>query len=328
MEKLVSIIVLNYNSNAYTIECLKSLKNQRYNNFEILLVDNGSKNDVFQNLVDQLSQFDHDLKIKLIRSEHNLYFGAGNNKAIRMAKGEYICLLNNDTEVLPDFIEKMVDFLEKNSQVGMISPKIKLHPDKDYIWTTGGQVNFKTSAVVTNRGYLEYDPLDQKYNKIEPIDFAPGTALFVRKNDLEKFGLIDEIYFMYWEDPDWNFRAKKLGFESYYVPTTIVYHKIPIKRSSNNKRQIFNNFFFKRNKQIFVWKFATLKELFIFYTFFFYNILLESFRELKRKGFIIIILNTIALWKGFWIGLKRRIHQSCRKSMIKDYKYVKRLQNI
>jgi len=327
MEKLVSIIIVNFNNHKYTIECLKSLRNQTYKKIEILLMDNGSKYDLFLKLKNQLEQFKNDLFIDLIRSESNLYFGAGNNKAIRRARGEYICLLNNDTEVLPDFTEKMVDFLEKNPHVGMISPKIKLFPDKDYIWTTGGQVDFRTSGVVTNRGYLKLDPEDQQYNKIEPIDFAPGTALFVRKNYLEKIGLIDEIYFMYWEDPDWNFRAKELGYESYYVPTTIVYHKIPINRSLNDKRQIFNDFFFKRNKQIFVWKFATIKELILFYLKFSIAIFFEFIRKLRRKDIKVLILNTISLWQGFRIGLKRRTHRSCRKYLINDFYYIKKLQN-
>lgn len=328
MEKLVSLILINYNKYKYTIECLESLRHQNYKNFEILLVDNGSKNNYYQGLKEELEQFRNILKIYLIRSEKNLYFGAGNNKAIKLAKGEFICLLNNDTEVMPDFIEKMVNFLEENPQVGMIAPKIKLFSKKELIWTTGGEVNFKIGDVVTNRGYLKSDPENKMYNKIEPIDFAPGTALFVRKEYLEKIGLIDEIYFMYWEDPDWSFRAKKLGYESYYVPTTIVYHKIPILRSLYDKRQIFNDFFFKRNKQIFVWKFASLKEVVKFYFLFLFVLSFDSVRNFKRKEFFILYLTLAAIWQGFRIGLKRRTHRSCRKNLIKDYHFAQKLQNL
>ncbi len=325
MEKLVSIIIVNYNNYNYTIDCLKSLIQQKYKNYEVLLVDNGSIYKNFLILKREIKQFKNFLSINLIRSEKNLYFGAGNNKAIKMANGEYICLLNNDTEVLPDFIEKMVNFLENNPQAGMISPKIKLFQDKKYIWTTGGQVNFRTSAVVINRGYLEKDQENKKYSKIEPIDFAPGTALFVRKEYLEKIGLIDEIYFMYWEDPDWNFRAKRLGYESYYVPTTIVYHKIPINRSKNDKRQIFNDYFFKRNKQVFVWKFATIKELIIFYIKFYSEIFFEFIRKLKKKDFKVLAININSLWQGFRIGLRRRTHRPCKKDLIKNFYYIKKL---
>ncbi len=328
MEKLVSVILINFNNYHYTIECLESLTHQTYNNFEILLLDNGSKYHLFLELKEKLDRFRNRLNIKLLRSEKNLYFGAGNNKAIKIARGEFICLLNNDTEVEPDFIKNMIIFLENNSQVGMIAPKIKLFSKKELIWTTGGQVNFNTGDVVTNRGYLVSDPNDKKYNDIEPIDFAPGTALFVRKAYLERIGLIDEIYFMYWEDPDWNFRAKQLGYESYYVPTTIVYHKIPILRSVHDKRQIFNDFFFKRNKQIFVWKFASLKQIAKFYSIFFYVLYFDFVRRLRRKEFFVLYVTILAIWKGFRIGLKRRIQRSCRKNLIKDYKFAQRLQNV
>jgi GT2 family glycosyltransferase len=328
MEKLVSIIIINYNNYNYTIECLESLKHQTYKNFEVLLLDNGSRTDLFQGLKEALVQFNDSLKINLIRSERNLYFGAGNNKAIKLAKGDFICLLNNDTEVMPNFIEEMVDYLEKNPKAGMIAPKIKLFPKKKLIWTTGGEVNFNIGDVVTNRGYLQSDPNDKMYNEIEPIDFAPGTALFVRKKYLEQVGLIDEIYFMYWEDPDWNFRAKKLGYESYYVPTTIVYHKIPILRSAYDNRQIFNDFFFKRNKQIFVWKFASLREIVKFYYLLFHVLYFDSIRNLKRKEFFILYLTLVALWQGFRNGLRRRTNRSCKKQIVKDYKFARKLQNL
>ncbi|MHA2339427.1 MAG: glycosyltransferase family 2 protein [Candidatus Hodarchaeales archaeon] len=327
MEKLVSVIILNYNSNTYTLECLESLKNQLYKNFEILLVDNGSKLDAFLNLKEELKKYGKFLNVKLIRSEFNLYFGAGNNKAIRLAKGEYICLLNNDTEVMPNFIKELVSFLEKNPQAGLVSPKIKLFSRQEYIWTTGGQVNFRTSGVVVNRGFFEYDPDDKNYNNVEIIDFAPGTAVFVRSKYLEEIGLMDEIFFMYWEDPDWNFRAKKKGYESYYVPRTIVYHKIPINKEISNKRALFNDHFFKRNKQIIVWKYATLTDLIIFYVKFYYQITREFYQKLKKKAVSIIYLNFLSLWQGFRIGLRRRTNRTCRKYLIKDFRFIQKLQS-
>ena len=327
MEKLVSIIIVNYNYYQYTIDCLKSLKYQTHKNFEIILVDNGSKHNLFLKLKKELEHFKDILRINLIRSELNLYFGAGNNKAIKVANGDYICLLNADTEVMPDFIEKMVNFLEENPKAGMISPKIKLFKEKDYLWNAGGYINFREAGVAKNRGYLEFDPDNKKYNEIEPIDFAAGTALFVRKDYLDRIGLMDEIFFMYWEDPDWNFRAKNHGYESYYVPTTIVSHKIPIKKELNYKRQVFNNFFFRRNIQIFIWKHANIRDLVLFYVKFCYYGLIEIKRKLVRKGLYLILLQLNASWQGFRIGLKRRTNRSCRKYIVKDYYYVRRLQD-
>ena len=202
----------------------------------------------------------------VLYSKINLYFGAGNNKAIKRAKGDYICLLNSDTVVIPNFIEEMVNFLEEHPKAAMISPKIKLFSDKNYIWTTGGKINFRTGEVVFNRGYMEYDPFNKRYSKIEQIGFAPGTALFMKKEVITEAGLMDEIFFMYHEDPDWNIQAQKKGYKSFYVPTTIVYHNIP--RIVNQERMIFNHHFFTRNSQILVWKHAKITDIMVFYFIF------------------------------------------------------------
>ena len=114
MENLVSIIIVNFNRNDYTIDCLNSLKNQTYRNFEVILIDNGSKYEQYLKLRKEIAKFKKILNINLIRNNISLYFCGGNNKGIKNANGKYLCLLNNDTEVESNFIEKMVKFLEEN----------------------------------------------------------------------------------------------------------------------------------------------------------------------------------------------------------------------
>ncbi len=325
MEKLVSVIILNYNDYVHTIDCLKSLIQQTYKNFEVILVDNGSKYELYIELKNTLNQFKDILNLKLIRNNDNLYFVSGSNNAIKKAKGEYICLLNYDVVVSPEYIEKMVDFLENHPDAGMITPKIKIFKDKNIIWNTGAFINFRSAIVIGNRGYLEYDPYDRKYNKIEPIGFAPGTAVFTKKKVINEIGLMDEIFFMYHEDPDWNLRAQMKGYKSYYVPTTIVYHNIS--RIINKKRMIFNLHFFLRNSQILVWKHARFIDLLIFYYIFFIQNLGIILLNILTKKFNQIIIRLHSIWQGFRIGLKRRTNRSCKKYMISDYKYVKKIQN-
>jgi len=324
LEKLVSIIILNYNNYSLTVDCLKSLTKQIYSNFEIILVDNGSKNSNYLALKKNLAQFKKSLNIRLIRNNRNLYFGGGSNKAIKLAQGDYICLLNNDTIVLPDFIEKMVNFLENNSDAGMITPKIKFYKDKDYIWNAGASINYRKTIVVINRGYLEYDPLDEKYNDIEQIGFAPGTALFIKRKVIDEIGLMDEIFLMYHEDPDWNFRAQQRGYKSYYVPTTIVYHNVPT--TTDERRVLFNFYFFKRNSNILVWKYAGLSDLIYFSIISFFAILYEIVLHLINRKLVFLFFPLYALYRGMIIGVKRRTNRSCRKNLIKDYHIVRRLQ--
>jgi GT2 family glycosyltransferase len=304
---------------------LKSLTKQTYTNFDVILVDNGSKAHLYRELISNLNQFEKKLKIHLIRSNLNLYFGGGNNKAIKIAKGDYICLLNYDTVVKSDFIEKMVNFLEKTPDAGLISPKIKIYKNKNILWNTGAFVNFRSGIVIGNRGYLEYDPKDQKYNEIESVGFVPGTAVFFKKEMIQSVGLMDEIFLMYHEDPDWNLRAQKSGYKSYYVPTTIVYHNVS--RIVNQKRLLFNYHFFSRNSQIIVWKHAKFIDILIFYYIFCIMNFGLTFLYILRIKLRLAFLQLNSMWQGFRIGVKRRTNRSCKKYLLKDYRFIKKIQN-
>ena len=180
MKELVSIIILNYNrnnDNSITIECLKSLENQIYSKFEIILVDNGSDHKYFLELKKDITQFHKSLNIRLIRMERNLFFVSANNKAIKKAKGEIICLLNKDTEVMPDFLEKMVHFLKNHPKAGLICPKIKVYKNKAYIWFAGADLNLKDRKLIHIKGQWEFDPQDNKYCEEKKTDLAAGTAV-------------------------------------------------------------------------------------------------------------------------------------------------------
>ena len=324
MKKSVSIIILNYNRNQDTIDCLKSLKNQTYKNFEILLVDNGSEYNSFLELKRDLKQFKEDLEIDLIRIKVNIYFTGGNNRALKIVNGEYICLLNNDTIVSPDFIEKMVDFLEKNSDAGMISPKIKVYKNKNYLWYAGAYINLRKANVSGVRGSWEFDPQNQKYNEVILTDYAAGTALFLKKEVIDKIGLLDEIFFMYFEETDWNLRAKKKGYKIYYVPTTTIYHNVS--PNINKKAFLLKQFFFKRNSQILVWKHAKFIDLLIFYLgYSLKNLKIMSVAVMNRRFYLAFLL-FYSFLQGFRIGVKRRSNRSCRKNLIKDYNSIRWIQ--
>jgi len=325
MNVQVSIVILNYNDFKNVFNCLKSLTLQTYDDFEVILIDNGSDKEIYEKLRKKIVNIKNELDLRLIRSQKNLYFGAGNNKALKIANGDYLCLLNYDTIVEANFIEEMVKFLDQHPDAGMITPKIKIYDDKDIIWNAGAYLDFRSAIVIGNRGYLEYDPLDKKYNEIEEIGFAPGTAMFLRKEIIKKAGLIDEIFLMYHEDPDWNLRAQQEGFKSYYVPTTTVYHDIP--RIFNSEKTTFKQYFFTRNSQILVWKHAKILDIIIFYYIFsimnlsiiLMNLLLGKIDNLR--------LRLKSIWHGMRIGIRRRTNRSCKKYLLEDYKFSQKIQN-
>jgi GT2 family glycosyltransferase len=246
------------------------------------------------------------------------------NKGIKKSKGEYICILTNDTVLFPDFIEKMVKFFEDTPDAGMASPKIKVYNNKDYIWYAGAKINLRGMGMhfIKLRGYWEFDPQNNKYNKIETTGFAPGTANFIRREVINKIGLMDDALLMYHEDPDWNLRAQKSGYKSYYVPTTIVYHKVS--RKMDNSSKVFMRYFFERNSQILVWKHAKIKRLIRFYLLYFYHNLLDIFISLKQKRLYYIYLRIHSMWQGFRIGIRKRNNRSCKKYLLKDYRFIKR----
>ena len=148
---------------------------------------------------------------------------------------------------------------------------------------------------------------------------------FFKKKIVEEIGLMDEIFFMYHEDPDWNIRAQQKGYISYYVPTTIVYHDVPVKKDDN--RQVFNSYFFKRNSHIIVWKYAEPHNIIIFNILFFYSILWQSITAIFLRKMKEFLFSLKAIWHGFIIGVKRRTNRSCKKNLLKNYYFIKKLQN-
>jgi len=216
MNPKVFIIILNWNGRDDTLECLKSLKNNDYPNYEVVIIDNGSK--------DKFSISDS--KIKVIYNKKNLGFSKGNNIGIKYAlenNADYILLLNNDTIVSNNFLSKIVKVAESNNNYGIIGPKIYF-PDSKRIWFAGGKINWLYNKG-TMRGFNEID--HGQYNKpeIQETDYITCCCALIKKEVIEKIGLIPEEYFLYYEDTDWSLKAQKQGYRCVFVPSAIIWHK-------------------------------------------------------------------------------------------------------
>lgn len=219
--KKVFIIVLNWNGKDDTIECVESLKKIDYPERKIVIVDNGSTDDSVEILPKKYFQDD----IGFIAVKKNLGFAGGNNIGIEYALkngADYILLLNNDTTVEPDFLSKLVEAGEKEEKAGFLGPKIMFFSDKGIIWSAGGKIlnNFTRGELI---GYKETDK--GQFDEKKEVDYLSGTCLLVKKQAAEKIGPMTEDYFMYYEDTDFNLRAKEAGFKSVFVPSAKIYHK-------------------------------------------------------------------------------------------------------
>jgi len=212
----VSVIILNWNGKDDTLECLKSLESVAYSNLEVIVVDNGGSTDGSQEAVRR--QFP---SVILMEVSGNRGFAGGNNVAIAKASGDYYFLLNNDTVVDKNVIAELVRVAESDKTVGIAGPKMYFYDRKNVFWFAGGFMQKHYGTL--HRGYNEED--HEQYDKIEDVDLISGCALLIKRGVVEKIGLLDEEFFLYYEDADWCLRAKKAGYRVVYVPGAKIWHK-------------------------------------------------------------------------------------------------------
>ncbi len=213
---LVSIITVNYKRLQDTIELIKSLEKITYSNVEIIVIDNNSN----ENLDQFTSIFPN---LALIKNDKNLGFAAANNQGIRKAKGEYILLINNDVIVTPDFLQPLVNKLELNKNVGIVSPKILYHYSPNLIQYAG----FTDIHPITirNKGIGFNEPDTGKYDSEKKTFYAHGAAFLFKASLVDEVGFMSEIFFLYYEEMDWCKRVRNHGYDIFCIPRSVIYHK-------------------------------------------------------------------------------------------------------
>lgn len=251
----VVIIILNWNGKENTINCLESLKLTTYSNYEIIVVDNGS--------TDGSARYfnNHYSEIGLIENGENLGFAEGNNVAIReVLKREeikYIALLNNDTIVKPDWLEKLVNALESDEKIGSCQPKILSLINPDTIDAVGIYIDRYGGAA--QEGHNEKD-LGQYDRITEVFGVCAGAALY-RANMLNQIGLFDKDFFAYYEDVDLAIRARLFGWKSVCVPQAVIYH---IHSATLGNDSPFKKYLLERNSYYYVIKNLPRKVIILF----------------------------------------------------------------
>jgi len=242
---LTSIITVNFHQTAVTIDLLKSIaKLYTPLQVEVILVDNGAE----QNMEKIFQPYFGN--ITYIQSAENLGFAGGNNLGLRQAKGEYFFLLNNDTEIPEGCIEAMIAEMENNEDIGLLSPLLLYFDQKDLIQFAGfTAINYLTGRN-GNLGRLEKN-VGQYTNQSYQIGFCHGAAMMCRKKDLQLAGVMDESYFLYYEELDWCEKFKRIGKKIWFTGRTFVYHKESI---SVGKASALKTYFNTRNRMLFIRK--------------------------------------------------------------------------
>jgi GT2 family glycosyltransferase len=224
----LSVIIVNYNVRHFLEQCLQSVRKASEKvECEIFVVDNNSADGSCSMVINQFPE------VRLIRNLHNAGFSAANNQAIRVSSGEFILLLNPDTLVEEDTFSRCLEFMRGHADAGAIGVKMingsgKLLPESKRAIPTPGTAFFKMSGLsvlfpksqLFNRYYLGH--LDD--SSTSEAEVLSGAFMFIRKEALEKTGLLDETFFMYGEDIDLSYRILKAGYKNYYYPEVRIIH--------------------------------------------------------------------------------------------------------
>ncbi len=215
MEK-ISVIIPNWNGCELTLQCLRSLKDQTYDDYKIYVVENGSEDDSIERIESEFPE------VALIKNSVNLGFAGGVNSGIRPATGEYIALLNNDTEAHPDWLREIVDTLDSQPEYGFAASKVLVYDQRDTIDSFGDGYSFHGLAYKI--GDLAKD--DGRFDESMEVFGACGAASVYRRSMLDDIGLFDEDFFAYMEDVEISIRAQLAGYRCIAVPKAKIYHMI------------------------------------------------------------------------------------------------------
>jgi len=217
----VSVIVLNYNGKNFIRNCLKSLLSTNYPNFEVLFVDNSSTDGSREWLEEELKKLKLD-NFKVIPLDKNYGFAKGNNIGIKLSdpKSELIVLLNNDTEVDPDWIKNLVVFMKTHKDVGVAQCKLRSLKNRAFIDSAGGVIDYTGRVLIIGSGELD----SERFSKPYEVFYAQGAAIIIRRDMIKKVGLLDEDYFINYEETDLCWRTWLSGMKVAFIPSSIVYH--------------------------------------------------------------------------------------------------------
>jgi GT2 family glycosyltransferase len=245
----IGLVTVLYNSEDVLEGFFKSLSEQTFKDYHLYIVDNKVTEETNNLITSLLSKYPV-IEYTHVKNSANLGVAKGNNQGIELSLkngADYVLLLNNDVEFYtPDLIKEMVDYAEKGEDI--IVPKI-LYFDTRRIWMAGGKL-LKTRGYTIHIGDGEKN--SPKYATNKYFDYAPTCFMLISKKVFEKVGLMDERYFVYFDDTDFIYRANNLGYKVYYIGNVEVLHKVS--NSTGGNETLFSIYYHNRNRMLFIRK--------------------------------------------------------------------------
>lgn len=239
MSPQVSIIIPNWNGSQHLATCLDSLREQRVQDFEIILVDNGSTDGSQQFVRDEYPE------VKLVELSSNQGFTGACLAGYALAQGRFVALLNNDTQCHPGWLEAIISAFELHEEVGSVASKILLFDRRDHFHTAGDYM--RVDGVPGNRSVWQPDV--GQHDREETVFSACGAAAAYRRDMLDEIGFLDPDFFFSCEDVDMGWRANLAGWKVLYCPEAVVYHKLKATGGS-----VTGSYYDGRNYLYLLWK--------------------------------------------------------------------------
>ncbi|HTR32170.1 MAG TPA: glycosyltransferase family 2 protein [Puia sp.] len=282
---LVSIITVNYNSTEVTVDLLRSIQRLAFTSWEVIVVDNASREDPTARLRAVEPQ------VRVIVSPVNLGFSGGNNLGIRAAKGEYLFLVNNDTELTEGLIEGLLDVFRRHPDAGMACPKFHFFYHPEIIEYAGYNALNVWKGSCTMVGNKERD--EGQYDREGVTNFAHGGAMMVPAAVVKAVGEMPECYFLYYEELDWSEMLKRRGFRIYYQPRSLIYHK---ESMSVGRKSLIKTYYHCRNRILFMRRNVGPVALTAFTLYF-------IFFTIPKNSLLFAVRREWDHFKAFWRGI-------------------------
>jgi len=292
---LVSIITLNYNQAAVTAAFLESSRKLLYPNYEILVCDMAS--DVDPATVFNPADYPN---TRLLPSNKNLGFAAGNNWGMQQARGEFIFIANNDTELTPDIIQRLLQPFFQNPAIGIVSPKIKYFDEPNIIQYAGFRPMNPFTGRTFSVGDRETD--NGQYDLSGVTHGAHGCAMIVKKEVIEKAGMFPEKFFLYYEEWDWSARIQKAGYLIWYQSEAVIYHKESMTVGKDNPMKAY---YLNRNRILYMRRNSDPFHLLVFFFFF-------TFLTIPKTLFIYLVNGQFSQMKWFLKALTYNLTHSSK----------------